>query len=164
MIAPATAFQNYQTNAGAKAAGRHAVFRRQEQLFGLTIDLVREVLPGQSLTRVPRAQEQILGVLSLRGEILPVVVIDRWLGLPILADNLQQPILVLRRGELLVGLRVDAIQSVVTIPPQEIQPHPANDIERLLAGIWQPSGQNPITLISDTVLVDMLCQDIFENP
>ena len=45
---------------------RFAVFERCRQLFGLGIDLVREVLPSQPLTRVPRAAEQVLGVASLR--------------------------------------------------------------------------------------------------
>ena len=142
---------------------RYAVFRRQQQYFGVTIDLVREVLPGQSLTRVARAREEILGVLSLRGEILPVVVIDHWLGLTVGADDPSLPILVLRRGDLLVGLRVDAIQSVVNISEAEIQPHPAETEETLLTGIWSRPNQPPITLIDGTALLTALCQQTSTN-
>jgi purine-binding chemotaxis protein CheW len=142
-------------------AARYTVFKRQQQFFGLTINLVREVLPGQPLTRVARAPEHILGVLSLRGEILPVVVIDSWLGLPRTAENLTLPMLVLRQAELLVGLRVDAIQSVVNVPAAGIQPQPGG--AGLLRGLWHPEGHLPITLIDDHALVEMLRQQTPEN-
>lgn len=141
-----------------QGAGRYAIFRRQGQSFGLTIELVREVLSGSPLTRVARAREQVLGVLSLRGEILPVVVIDRWLGLPEISENPAQPILVLRRAELLVGLRVDAILTVATIPIAEIQTLPA-DRNTILAGLWQPSHQTPVSLIQAAALIAILGQE-----
>jgi len=145
------------------AASRYTVFKRRRQLFGLSIELVREVLPGQPLTRVPRSGEQILGVLSLRGEILPVVVMDSWLGLAATPDDPGLPILVLRRAELLVGLRVDAIQRVVNLAAGEIQSHPAAGGNPLLQGIWQPAGQTPITVIDNNALVDLLCRSTSTN-
>lgn len=142
---------------------RFAVFLRRGQRFGLSIDLVRELLPGQTLTRVPRAISQVLGVLSLRGEILPVVSIDEWLGLTPEPDQPQQPILVVRHAELLVGIRVDTIQTVVPIPTEEIQPHPSAEAGSLLNGLWHPEGQTPITLIDGPGLLDALCRDAALN-
>lgn len=160
MISSIASSEKNVPNAGLGAiSSRFAVFRRCQQLFGLSIDLVREVLPGQALTRVPRASQQILGVLSLRGEILPVVVIDSWLGLLPVADDPLLPILVLRRGDLLVGLRVDAIQGVVTVPAEEIQPHPSADSETPIAGIWHPEGRIPITLVAGTALLETLSRE-----
>lgn len=147
----------------AGIASRHAVFRRRGQLFGLGIDLVREVLPGQPLTRVPRSREQILGVLSLRGEILPVVDIDVWLGLAPVTDDPALPILVLRRADLLVGLRVDAIQSVASVPNPEIQPHPTAESGACIAGIWQPEGRPPVTLVAGHQLLEILSRETSLN-
>lgn len=158
-----TADQPAAVGQAGNAASRYAVFKRRQQFFGLSIELVREVLPGQPLTRVPRSGEQILGVLSLRGEILPVVVMDSWLGLGAAPDDPNLPILVLRRAELLVGLRVDAIQRVVNIAAGEIQSHPAAGGNALLQGIWQPAGQTPITLIDNTALVELLCRSTSTN-
>jgi purine-binding chemotaxis protein CheW len=143
---------------GGPAASSHlfTVFRRKNQLFGLSIDLVREVLPGQPLTHVPRAQAQILGVLSLRGEILPVLAIDDLLCLDPPPEDPTLPILVLRRGELLLGLRVDAIHSVVSVPSAEVQPHPGSGDNPFL-GIWQRPGGDAVTLIAGTKLLDALC-------
>jgi purine-binding chemotaxis protein CheW len=151
-----------KTEAGG-IVSRYAAFRRQGQFFGLPIDLIREVLPGQPLTRVARAQEQILGVMSLRGEILPVVVIDEWLGLMLQTDDLTLPILVLRRGELLVGLRVDAIQSVVNVPQREVQAHPTAAAGAFLSGIWQPTDRPPINLIDGVALIEALCHQTSVN-
>jgi purine-binding chemotaxis protein CheW len=117
---------------------------------------VREVLSGQPLTHVPRSQEQILGVLSLRGEILPVVVIDEGLGVPPQTDDPTRPILVLRRSDLLVGLRVDAIQSVVNVRAAEVQPHPDASTDSLLSGIWQPTPDVFVTMIAGDELLDRL--------
>jgi len=101
--------------------------------------------------------------MSLRGEILPVVVIDRWLGLASLPDDVNLPILVLRQGELLVGLRVDAIQSVVNVPEREVQAHPAADGDTFLTGIWQRPGLPPVTLINGAALIAALCQPTSTN-
>jgi chemotaxis signal transduction protein len=151
------------SDAAAKSsATRYAVFRRCNQQFALSIDLVSEVLPGQPLTRVPRSQSQILGVLSLRGEILPVLTLDDLLGLSAPTDDPNLPILVLRQGELLAGLRVDAIQSVVSIPASEIQPYPAEG-EACFAGIWHPEGMIPMTLIASAALIDALRRQTTET-
>lgn len=145
------------------AQRRYAVFLRRGQRFALSIELVRELLPGQPLTRVPRAISQVLGVLSLRGEILPVVSIDEWLGLDSMPDQPQQPILVVRRGDLLAGIRVDTIQTVVPIPTEEVQPHPGAEGGSFLTGLWQPQGQAPITLIDGPGLLEALCRDAALN-
>lgn len=142
---------------------RYAVFRRRQQYFGLSIELVREVLSGTPLTRVPRAGAEMQGVLSLRGEILPVVLIDRWLGLRHQPDDPQLPILVLRRGELLVGLRVDAIQGVVNVPTAQIQTHPAVGADSVLLGLWQSQGQAPVNLIDGPALLEALCRETSTN-
>jgi purine-binding chemotaxis protein CheW len=148
--------------AGGQAASRYAVFRRCNQFFALSIDLVSEVLPGQPLTIVPRSQDRILGVLSLRGEILPVLTIDDLLGVTAAADDPGAPILVLRHGELLAGLRVDAVQSVIPVSASEIQSYPA-DGEACFTGIWHPEGAAPITLIASAALMDALRQQTTEN-
>jgi purine-binding chemotaxis protein CheW len=135
---------------------RYAIFRRHQQFFGINVELVREVLHGQPLTPVPRAGAEILGVLSLRGEILPVVVIDELLGLKLKTDDPLQPILVLRRGELLAGLRVDAIQGVASVPTADVQLHPGGAAGSLLAGIWHPKGQSTVTLINGSALLETL--------
>jgi purine-binding chemotaxis protein CheW len=136
----------------------YAVFKRGSRLFALDVDLVREVLPGQSLTRVPRAGEQILGVLNLRGEILPVMTLDPQLGLTNVVDNSALPILVLRKGELLVGLRVDSVQGTVSIPTQEIQPHPSAGENQLLSGFFWREGQSSIALIGTRELLETFYQ------
>jgi len=129
----------------AEANDRYAVFQRSGQYFGLGIEYVTEVLPGQPLTRVPRSQNNLLGVLSLRGEILPVVTIDEMLDLTARVDDPQLPILVLRWKEMLVGLRVDSVQSVISLNASEIQPHPSNR-DTHFAGIWRLKDDNSITL------------------
>ena len=136
---------------------RYAIFRRQNQFFGLGIEFVTEVLSGQPLTRVPRAQENILGVLSLRGEILPVVTVDELLDLPPQPDNPAAPILVLRWRDLLLGLRVDAIQSVISLSPSEIQPHPSGH-DSHFAGVWRGEGdeQFSLTVLAGAALLDAL--------
>jgi purine-binding chemotaxis protein CheW len=146
------------------AHSRFAVFRRRQQHFAMEIELVREVLPGQPLSRVARSVDEVLGVMNLRGEILPVVMVDRWLGLPPVADDPHLPILVVRRGDLLVGLRVDAIQSVANIPLPEIQPHPGAGSQTHLTGLWQPPGKPTITLISGTMLLETLSKLTSLNP
>ncbi len=153
------------TPSAPAASSRYAVFRRHDQFFGLGIEFVTEVLPGQPLTRVPRSQGNILGVLSLRGEILPVVTVDELLDLEPRLDDPALPILVLRWRDVLVGLRVDAIQSVITLNTAEIQPHPSGHGAHF-AGIWRLEGdaQITLTLLAGGALIETLSQQTTTHP
>lgn len=112
------------------------VFGVAEQRYALPIAVVREVLPRASVVRVAEAPDELLGLLRLRGTLLPVVDPRRRLGLPPTAPRISQRIVVVRTPAVTIGLLVDAIHGLARLGEPG-----AVDGDRVLSGVVEtPDG------------------------
>jgi chemotaxis signal transduction protein len=66
----------------ASPAQRYCLFRRGELDFALPVQAARRVVPTKPLTPVPFAPADLCGVFLDGRQVVPVVLLDRWLGLP----------------------------------------------------------------------------------
>lgn len=92
-------------------SGQWATFHLGGEQFALPVEEVQEVLLRQPLTPVPLAPDEILGLLNLRGAIMPAIDLRRRLGFPD-ADRPDQKLLVLKGAEGPVSVVVDDIGDV----------------------------------------------------
>lgn len=92
--------------------------------YALSVLEIGEILKIKPLTSVPRVAGHIMGVLSLRGAIIPIIDLRRRFGLPDERMDRQARILVLRESEGRVGLVVEQVEGVVKIPDSRIEPPP----------------------------------------
>ncbi len=107
--------------------------------YAVAIERVREVVKAPPVTEVPRAPAHVLGVVTVRGEVVPVLDPRRRLGLPGAApvDGAGR-IVIVDAGDGPSALLVDAVASVVRLPPGAIEPCPqgiAGARAEFLAGI-----------------------------
>src|SRR5437667_9531123 len=106
------------------------LFRLGGRACALPADAVAEVVPLPLLSRPPGLPDLLEGLLNLGGQAVPVVRLDRLLGLPPLAPGLYTPLLVLRRPVPL-ALLVEAVQGLVAVPAGDVRPagtgHSCND-------------------------------------
>jgi purine-binding chemotaxis protein CheW len=124
-----------------------AVLAREEFLtfllgaeeYAVAIERVREVVRAPPVTEVPRAPAHILGVVTVRGEVVAVVDPRRRLGLPHPAPaEGQGKIVIVDAGDGPCGIHVDRVASVVRLRPGSIEPCPqgiAGQRAEYLAGI-----------------------------
>jgi purine-binding chemotaxis protein CheW len=75
---------------GAEAVSQMVTFRIAREEFAFPMDHVREILRVQAPTQVPDVADYVLGVLTVRGQILPIVDLRRLLNQPTLADEVAQ--------------------------------------------------------------------------
>lgn len=101
------------------------------ELYGVSITQVQEIIRCGHLTRVPQAPAFIAGVLNLRGRVLPVVDLRKRLGLPARDYDASTRIVVVDVRGKAVGLAVDAVREVLAIPESDIAPGPP-----LQAGVY----------------------------
>jgi purine-binding chemotaxis protein CheW len=101
-------------------------FRLGGEEYAVKVDDVREVLKIRELTLVPNAPDYILGVMSLRGAMLPVIDLCRRLGITQAARDEKTRILVVSPDEEDVGLMVDRVSGVLKVTPDAIKPVPEN--------------------------------------
>lgn len=102
------------------------VFSLGREEFGASVTQVREVLPLEGATPVPRAAHDIEGVMNVRGHILPVLDLRRRLGLTDGAAPPVRKVLVVESpGQGPVGLVVDDVVEVLRLPHAAIESAPA---------------------------------------
>ncbi len=101
-------------------------FRLGGEEYAIVIDDVKEVLKLRDLTMVPNAPDYVLGVMSLRGTMLPVMDLCKRLGIQRPARGEKTRILVVSPDEEDAGLMVDRVSGVIRVMPDAIKPVPEN--------------------------------------
>ena len=95
------------------------------QLCGIPVLKVRDVLGPQKITRVPLAPPEVAGLLNLRGRIVTAIDLRRRLGLePRPAEDKGMSVVVEQRGEL-YSLMVDSVGEVLNLPEAAFERNPA---------------------------------------
>jgi purine-binding chemotaxis protein CheW len=102
-------------------------FRVGQEVFGVPINLVHEIVRVPEITSVPDSPGCVQGVINLRGKIVSVVDLRRRFGAKEIKPNKKNRILVTEVGGKLVGLIVDSASEVLKIPENEIELPPVFD-------------------------------------
>jgi purine-binding chemotaxis protein CheW len=106
----------------------YLTFILDEELYGLNIHLVREVLEFTPITRMPMTAEFMRGVINVRGHVVPVVDLRRKFGLAATAQTVNTCIIIVELevdGESsTMGALVDGVQEVLDIQPAQIEAAP----------------------------------------
>jgi purine-binding chemotaxis protein CheW len=113
----------------APPAGRACVVVLGGQRFAVDVSDAREVVMLDTTTPVPGAPAVVVGLMNLRGNVLPVVEARPLLGLPVRAVT--DRALVLADGERRAAVRVEAVLGLTTL---DAPPPPPGSPGRLTAG------------------------------
>jgi purine-binding chemotaxis protein CheW len=96
--------------------------------YGVAILCVQEIKGWEGVTRVPYTPDYLLGVMNLRGVIVPVIDLRRRFGVAPRAPDSSTVVIVVRvrteAGEKTAGIVVDAVSEVYSVAPENIKPTP----------------------------------------
>ena len=93
--------------------------------YAIPIEQVREIRPVEKITKVPRSESHVKGIMNLRGLIIPVIDVKEKLGLGSgAANSSKQRILVAEVNGALTGLLVDEVDQVMRIQTKDIEQAP----------------------------------------
>lgn len=102
-------------------------FRIGKEEFGVDILMVQEIIRLTAITPIPNASHAILGMINLRGRIIPIVDLRRHLHItgdePDPNDR-RTRILIIEMGGHVTGFVVDSVSEVMKAPVSEIEPAP----------------------------------------
>lgn len=95
-----------------------------DQLCGLPVSSVRDILSAQPITRIPLAPPDIAGSLNLRGRIVTSIDLRQRLGLPPAGDAQGRMSVVAEYAGEQYALLVDDVDEVLTLPEGSMEPNP----------------------------------------
>lgn len=119
-------------------AQKWLTFWLQEQLFGVAIAHVEQIVSMQPITAVPEYPPYVKGIINQRGAMIPVIDLRMRLGKPEVDYTDHTCIIINNVDDELVGFIVDEVDAVIDIPAEHIAPPPkmgADSANRYLTGI-----------------------------
>lgn len=96
------------------------VFTLDDRRFALRLDVVERVIPIMDIRPFPQAPEITMGVINVRGEVIPVIDIRRRFGLAPSEQSLRDQLIIAHIGERNVALVVDGVMDMIAYPEQDI--------------------------------------------
>ena len=100
------------------------IFRILEQEFCIEMQATRELRSWTPSTSLPNSDEYVVGIINLRGNILPIVDLAVRLGFPPNTKNERRVIIVVQHMEHQFGLLVDDVSDIISISPDQVRPVP----------------------------------------
>ncbi|MCB0280742.1 MAG: purine-binding chemotaxis protein CheW [Calditrichaeota bacterium] len=132
-------------------------FNIGKEQYGIEIKYVTQILGMQSITSLPEMPSFIQGVINLRGKVIPVINVRVRFGFESLEFTDRTCIIVVDMDRILVGLIVDQMQEVLTIPNEKIEATPTlnKSVEsRYIAGLGKSAESVIILLNTQKLLFD----------
>ncbi len=100
-------------------------FHLAEQRYALPIERVQEIQHIVAFSEVPSGGVAVVGMVNLRGNVIPAVDLRALVGLPPAEYGLETPMIICHAGGDLVALLVDAVEDVLELPAGCLQDAPA---------------------------------------
>ena len=129
-----------------------------DEVYGIEIKFVTEIIGMQSVTEIPDLPEYVKGIINLRGKIIPVVDVRLRFKKLYREYNDRTCIVVVDIKGVVVGLIVDTVAEVLTIPTQDIVPPPqfnsGSHYQRFIKGIGKVDNGVKLILDCDRLLND----------
>jgi len=103
-------------------------FQLGEELYGVNIMDVKEIVRVQAIRPIPNAPTYVEGIFNLRSEIIPIINLHKRFHLRKLVsseeDELLSGFVILDIDGMKLGIIIDRISRVVTVEKEQIQPPP----------------------------------------
>lgn len=99
-------------------------FRLHEQEFCVKTTTIREIRGWAPSTPIPHSPPEVIGVMNLRGSVIPIIDLAYKLGMKSTEANERSAIVVAEVHNMVIGMLVDRVSDILTVAGNQIQPVP----------------------------------------
>ncbi len=111
-----------------KESGQYLTFRLGDEMFSLNVAQVREILDLSTITKIPGTPDFMVGVINVRGSVVPVIDLHIQFGMPRTENTTETRIIVMElllNGETTVlGALADSVHEVTELDSEQIEKPP----------------------------------------
>ncbi|MBH1941113.1 purine-binding chemotaxis protein CheW [Mobilitalea sibirica] len=136
--------------------GRFLTFALGSESYGIEIKHVTEIIGIQPITEVPELPEYIKGIINLRGKIIPVMDVRLRFKKPFREYNDRTCVIVIDIKEVSIGLIIDSVSEVLSIPETEIvvPPEVGKGNNKYIKGIGKTGNDVKLLLDCEKLLTE----------
>jgi len=149
--------ENILENQEDTQKGKFLTFALGKEVYGIGIRHVPGIIGMQPITAVPEGPDYVTGIINLRGKIIPVIDVRLKFRKPAMAYSDRTCIVVVDIDGVAVGLIVDQVAEVITIPEESSVPPPDSRTgfhNRYISGIGKIGGDVKLLLECERLLSD----------
>lgn len=129
------------------------------QRYALPIERVQEIQQIVEFSEVPSGGMGVVGMVNLRGSVIPAVDLRLLVGLPLEEYTLETPMIMCRLGGQVVALVVDEVQDVLELPEGCLQAAPPmHALSSKMIGVARLADGLVYVLEVDALVAPMLAQ------
>lgn len=99
---------------------KYFTFEVDHQYFAVPIDVVNRIIGIQEITNIPKQQNYLIGVINLRGQIVPIVDFRLRMSFEATEYNERTTIIITEKDNILIGYIVDDVNEVLAIDESKI--------------------------------------------
>src|ERR1035438_10122436 len=96
-----------------------ACFSLGDRRFAVDIMRIKEIIPPQKLTGLPRDSDLLEGFINLRGAVIPVMDMRKRFDMPKADERITGRLLIVSLQRQMLALAVDEVMEVITVPAGE---------------------------------------------
>ena len=145
---------------------RYLTFVLGDECYGIEIKYVTEIIGMQAITVMPEIPEYVKGIINLRGKIIPVIDVRALFKKAAKEYNDRTCVVVVDIKELSIGLIVDGVAEVLTIPEQDIVDPPQvsrGAMNRYIKKIGKVSSEVKLLLDCEKLLTESELENLNET-
>ncbi|PKM74486.1 MAG: chemotaxis protein CheW [Firmicutes bacterium HGW-Firmicutes-16] len=135
---------------------RYLLFTIEGSYYGLPLAMALEILTVQSITKLPRVADYVKGIINLRGKVIPVLDVRKKLGIPERPYDDANCIIVIEIRDVHVGLIVDMVSEVATVPADRVIPPPKTIGEN-------SNFISSVSQLDNKIVLNLDCERFFAN-
>lgn len=134
--------------------GKYLTFLIGSETYAIEISYVTEIIGIQPITEVPEVPEYIRGIINLRGKIIPVMDVRLRFKKPFMGYAERTCVIVINVNEISIGLIVDSVAEVISIPDSDIvaPPEVGKGSSKFIKGIGK-TGKDVILIMDCSMLL-----------
>ena len=132
-----------------KETTQYIKIKMGEEMYGIDIKYIDNIVRMQHITRVPKVPAYIKGVINLRGEVIPVFSLRLKMGMNEVEETKKFRIIIIKMDGNYVGLIVDEVREVITLQNdlvEKVYRDPSEPTQNFLLGVGK-EGDNLISLL-----------------
>lgn len=149
---------------------KYVIFHLGEQKYGMNLTNISGIEKDYNIIPIPNAPQGIIGIINLRGSVVPVYSLRARFGMDIHIDNPEKSLLVTYSSGTVMAYEVDAVEEIEQMRPENINDMPkvaSSDETAFMDQVLHINNDIVITINVDKVLSDdaraMVNQLIEEN-
>lgn len=147
-------------------SSQYLTFELANEQYAIDILKVQEIRGFESTTQIPNTPEYLLGVINLRGSVVPIV--DMRVRFNLLVSESENPVIILvkhtgKHNERIVGIVVDAVSDVHFIGMENVSKTPdlaTNVVKQYVTGLATVDEQMIIMLDIDSLIEQGVLEDV----